>query len=173
MAHSRTRYFSGLGVSLMLFFALAGPVLANDCSRYAQHRDGYLHRASAGMDRALQTMARQRGVPVSAAAFYWGGSLMQSNDRASMRTLAQLTLATYEWTGNEARAETAMARIFDERGGRYAGLLVGLMLSDRRGDADPFRARSYLVDAARAGSDDARAFLQMHDACFGRRMALN
>ena len=173
MAHTRTRYFIGISFSLVLHVFLAGQALADDCSRFAQHRDGYLHRASAGMGRALETMAHQRGVPVPAAAFYWGGALMQSNDRASLRTLAQLTLATYEWSGNEDRAETAMARIYDERGGVFAGVLVGLMLSDRRGEADPYRARAYLVDSARRGNEDARAFLQMHDACFGRRIALN
>jgi hypothetical protein len=173
MVQIRTRHVMGIATSLVIHIWLAGQAMADDCSRFEQHRDGYLYSTSTGMTQALEGMARQRGVPVEVAAFYWGGTLMQNSDPASLRSLAQLTLATYNWPGNEQRAETAMARIFDERNGRFAGLLVGLMLSDRRGSADSYRARAYLADASRRGSADAAAFLRMHDACYGRAMALN
>jgi hypothetical protein len=141
-----------------------------DCQRYAQHRDNYLQTVGAGMEQQLGSMAAQRQVPVQAAAFYWGGALMQAGDT---RTLAQLTLATARWPGNAARAEVAMTRISDEHHGDLAALLAGMMLSDGRGIDDPYRARAYLVDASRRGNTDATAFLGLYDACHTRRVALN
>lgn len=141
-----------------------------DCARYGQHRDSYLRGVSAGMEQQLNSMAAQRQVPVQAAAFYWGGALMQAGDT---RTLAQLTLATARWPGQAERAEMAMTRISDERGGDLAALLAGLMLSDGQGIDDPYRARAYLTDASRRGNTDATAFLGLYDACHSRRVALN
>ena len=122
------------------------------------------------MEQQLGSMAAQRQVPVQAAAFYWGGALMQAGDT---RTLAQLTLATARWPGNAERAEVAMTRISDEHHGDLAALLAGMMLSDGRGTDDPYRARAYLVDASRRGNADATAFLGLYDACHTRRVALN
>jgi TPR repeat protein len=173
MFQFRTRHFVGLAASLALHVWFGSSALADDCGRYAQYRDSYLYQASAGIDRSLETMASRRGVPVETAAFYWGGSLLQETDPASLRTVAQLTLATYAWSGRADRAETAMARIFDERGGVFAGLLTGLMLSDDRGPPDHYRARVYLSEAATRGNADARAYLALYDACHDRAMALN
>ncbi len=173
MARNRTRYLMGLAASLALHLWAAGPALANDCAVYAQHRDAYLYRTGSGMDRMLQRMAQQRGTTPALAAFYWGGTLLQSDDPETLRTLAQITLASYGWPEQREQAESAMARIFEERGGQFAGLLSGLMLSDDRGPKDPWRARVYLQDAARQGSQEAEAFLRLYDACTGRQMALN
>ncbi|MDG1419198.1 MAG: hypothetical protein P8J78_08420 [Maricaulis sp.] len=180
MTHVRIRPFALIAVSAVLHFWLASVAVADTalhtgsdaCDRYEDGRNAYLMRASVGMDRALETMAHQRNVPVATAAFYWGGILLQSDDNASLRSLAQLTLATYRWDGHEARAERAMARIFDEHGGGFAGLLTGLMLTDDLGPRDTIRARSYLLDAARVGNQDAGAFLRLHDACYDRVFAL-
>ena len=149
--------------------AQSGAQSAN-CQRYAQHRDSYTQAVSAGMEQQLGSMATQRQVPVQAAAFYWGGALMQAGDT---RTLAQLTLATARWPGNAERAETAMTRISDERQGALAALLAGLMLSDGQAIDDPYRARAYLTDASRRGNTDATAFLGLFDACHSRRVAMN
>ncbi|WP_300531470.1 hypothetical protein [Maricaulis sp.] len=159
--------------SLALQLAATDAAEASDCDRFAQHRDSYLYRASAGMGQALEQLAAQRQVPREAAAFYWGGDLMRSSDPSSPRSLALLTLATYDWAGHESRAEAAMADIFHNRGNAFAGLLVGLMLSDQRGAPDAYRARAYLRDASRAGNDEARAFLGLFDACHGRAIAFN
>jgi|GEM_PF-2415010 len=140
------------------------------CQRYAQHRDSYLQAVGSAMEQQLGSMAAQRQIPVQAAAFYWGGALMQAGD---MRTLAQLTLATARWPGNAGRAELAMTRISDERQGDLAALLAGMLLSDGRGTDDPYRARAYLVDASRRGNADATAFLGLYDACHTRHVALN
>ena len=180
MTHIRIRPFALVAISAVLHFWLASVAFAetaantavDSCSRYEDSRDAYLMRASTGMDRALETMAHQRDVPVAAAAFYWGGILLQSDDVASLRSLAQLTLATYRWDGHQQRAERAMARIFNEHGGDFAALLTGLMLTDDRGPRDTIRARSYLLDAARVGNQDAGAFLRLHDACHDRVFAL-
>lgn len=173
MLRIRTRHVFGLFASLVLHFWLAGHAFADDCSRYAQHREAYLQSASHGMEGMLRRMAAERGVTRDVAAFYWGGQLLQGDDPEALRTLAQLTLTTYRWADNRDRAETAMARIFDERGGHFAGLLTGLMLSDDHGPQDPWRARSYLVDAAERGNADAAAFLPLYDACHRRAMAFN
>ncbi|RKR03930.1 hypothetical protein [Maricaulis maris] len=161
----------GLGAALIgMSDAAAQSTRSADCQRYGQHRDTYLLGVSAGMEEQLEAMARQRQVPVQAAAFYWGGALMQAGDT---RTLAQLTLATAGWPGQGARAERAMARISDEHQGDLAALLAGLMLSDGRGTDDPYRARAYLTDASRRGNTDATAFLGLYEACHSRRVALN
>jgi hypothetical protein len=173
MFQFRTRHLFGLAASLVLHAWFGSAAFADDCSRYAQYRDSYLYQAAAGIDHSLQAMAHQRGVPVETAAFYWGGTLLQETDPESLRTLAQLTLATYSWEGQSERAETAMARIFDERGGVLAGVLVGLMLSDDHGRQDRYRARAYLADAASRGNRDGEAYLALYDACHGRAMALN
>ncbi|WP_417494429.1 hypothetical protein [Maricaulis sp.] len=172
---SRFRLHSSLAVALSLGLqaGFTAPALADDCSRFAQARDAYLGQTGDGMAAALEQMARQRNIPVEAAAFYWGGTLLQADDRASLASLAQLTLATYQWDDNSDRAEHAMTRIADEHGSRVAALYAGLMFSDGRGVPDPYRARAYLADAAQGGNRDAAAFLPMHDACFGQRMALN
>lgn len=167
------RFAFAAAASLALQFAVTASAEASNCDRFAQHRDGYLDRAAAGMSQALDQLAAQRQVPREAAAFYWGGDLMRAGDASSQRSLALLTLATYEWAGHESRAETAMADIFHNRGNAFAGLLVGLMLSDRRGEPDNYRARAYLRDASRAGNEEARAFLGLFDACHGRALAAN
>lgn len=173
MSRFSLRYSRVLAVSLGLLAWLGAPALADDCSRFAAARDHYLGTTSEGMTRALDQMARQRQIPVDVAAFYWGGTLLQADDRASLASLAQLTLATYQWQGNWERAEHTMTRIADEHGSRVAALYAGLMFSDNRGARDPWRARAYLAEAAQGGNQDAAAFLTMHDACFGQRMALN
>lgn len=173
MFRTKIRTCFALAASAALHLAFAGTALANDCERYEHHRDAYLYRAGAAMSQAVNQMAEQRNVPVEAAAFYWGGDLMRAGDPASMRSLALLTLASYEWDGHEERAEAALERLFMERGQVYAGFLAGLMLSDDRGPADPYRARAYLRDTANAGSSDAEAFLGLFDACHGRTMAFN
>ncbi|WP_417470965.1 hypothetical protein [Maricaulis sp.] len=162
-----------LAAGLGLLAGFGAPALADDCARFAAARDNYLGQTGDGMRQALEQMARQRQVPVEAAAFYWGGTLLQADDRASLASLAQLTLATYQWAGNSDRAEHAMTRIADEHGSRVAALYVGLMFSDDRGARDPYRARAYLAEAADGGNRDAAAFLPMHDACFGQRIASN
>ncbi len=167
------RSLIAMTASAAAHLAFAGAAFANDCDRYEHHRDAYLYRAGAAMSQAVTQMAQQRNVPVEAAAFYWGGDLMRAGDPASMRSLALLTLASYEWEGHETRAEAALERMFADRGQVYAGFLAGLMLSDDRGPADPYRARAYLRDAADAGSTDADAFLALFDACHGRAMAFN
>jgi len=173
MSRFRFRYSLALAVSLGLHTWFGASAFADDCSRFAAARDAYLGQTSDGMTRALEQMARQRQIPVGAAAFYWGGNLLQADDRVSYASLAQLTLATYQWQGNSDRAETTMTRIADEHGSRVAALYAGLMFSDDRGARDPYRARAYLAEAAQGGNRDAASFLAMHDACFGRRMALN
>jgi len=167
------RILFAAATSLVAHIALAGTAVADDCDRYEQHRDAYLYRAGAGMAQAVNQMAESRNVPVEAAAFYWGGDLLRAGDPASMRSLALLTLASYNWDGHEQRAEAALERLFMERQQVYAGFLAGLMLSDDRGPADPYRARAYLRDAADAGSSDAEAFLGLFDACHGRAIAFN
>lgn len=173
MSRFRFRYSLALAVSLGLHAWFGASAFADDCSRFAAARDNYLGQTGAGMTRALEQMARQREIPVNAAAFYWGGTLLQADDRASLASLAQLTLATYQWQDNSDRAEHAMTRIADEHGSPVAALYAGLMFSDDRGARDLYRARAYLTEAARGGNRDAAAFLPMHDACFGQRMALN
>ena len=120
MALVRMRTLMAIVASVSAHLVFASAALANDCTRFAEHRDSYLYRTSAGMEQALAQMAQQRGVPVEAAAFYWGGDLMRANDPASLRSLALLTLASYGWRNNADRAETAMARIFNERGHAFA-----------------------------------------------------
>lgn len=173
MSRFRLRYSLVLTVSLGLHAWFGASALADDCSRFADARDHYLGVTSDGMTRALDQMARQRQIPVEVAAFYWGGTLLQADDRASLASLAQLTLATYRWQGNWERAEHTMTRIADEHDSRVAALYAGLMFSDNRGTRDPWRARAYLAEAAQGGNRDAAAFLEMHDACFGRHVALN
>lgn len=173
MSRFRLRYSVALALSLGLHAWFGASAFADDCSRFADARDAYLGQTGDGMTAALEQMARQRQIPVEAAAFYWGGTLLQANDRASLASLAQLTLATYQWEGQSDRAEHAMTRIADEHGSRVAALYAGLMFSDGRGAPDPYRARAYLAEAARGGNRDAAAFLTMHDACFGQRMAAN
>lgn len=173
MSRFSLRFSLALALSLGLHGGFVGPVFADDCSRLAAARDNYLGQTSEGMTAALERMARQRQIPVDAAAFYWGGALLRAEDRASLASLAQLTLATYHWQGNSDRAEHAMTRIADEHGSRVAALYAGLMFSDNRGARDPWRARAYLAGAAQGGNRDAASFLAMHDACFGRNLALN
>lgn len=173
MSRFRLRYSLALAMSLGLHAWFGASALADDCTRFAAARDSYLGQTGDNMTAALEQMASQRDIPVEAAAFYWGGSLLQADDRASLASLAQLTLATYQWQDNAARAENTMTRIADEHGSRVAALYAGLMFSDNRGARDPYRARAYLADAARGGNRDAAAFLPMHDACFGQRMASN
>ena len=146
---------------------------ADSCSDYGVHRDAYLDHVGSGMARQLDAMAARRGVPVEAAAFYWGGTLMQAGDPVSLDSLAQLTLATARWPGQAERAERAMERISMEHGSQMASLLAGLMLSDGRGVDDPYRARAYLSGAARSGNRDASAFMGMLEACEGRRVAFS
>ena len=173
MALVRMRTLMAIVASVSAHLVFASTAFADDCSRFAQHRDSYLYNTSAGMEQALAQMAQQRGVPVQAAAFYWGGDLMRANDPTSLRSLSLLTLASYGWRDNTDRAETAMERIFNERGHAFAGLLVGLMLSDDQGAADFYQARAYLADASRAGSSDAESFLALFDRCHRRAMAFN
>ena len=173
MARNRMKTWLVVCASALASVLVTTSAWADDCSRFAQHRDSYLYNTSAGMEQALAQMAQQRGVPVEAAAFYWGGDLMRANDPASLRSLSLLTLASYGWRNNTDRAETAMARIFNERHHAFAGLLVGLMLSDEQGQADHYQARAYLADASRAGSTDAEAFLALFDRCHRRTMAFN
>lgn len=173
MALVRMRTLMAIVASLSAHLVFASTAFANDCSRFAEHRDSYLYRSSAGMEQALAQMAQQRGVPIEAAAFYWGGDLMRADDPTSLRSLSLLTLASYGWRNNTERAETAMARIFLERDHAFAGLLVGLMLSDDQGEADLYQARAYLADASRAGNRDADAFLALFDRCHRRAMAFN
>lgn len=173
MPRFSVRFVFALAASVAAHLAVTDAALANDCDRFAEHRDGYLYRAGAGMGQALDQLAAQRQVPREAAAFYWGGDLIRAGDASSQRSLALLTLATYEWAGHESRAENAMADIFHNRGNAFAGLLVGLMLSDARGQQDNYRARAYLRDASRAGNTDAGAFLGLFDACHGRALASN
>ncbi len=173
MSRFRFRLPLALAISLGLHAWFGAAAFADDCTRFAAARDSYLSQTGEGMARALEQMANQRRIPVDAAAFYWGGALLQADDRASLASLAQLTLATYQWLGNADRAEHTMTRIADERGSRVAAFYAGLMFSDNRGARDPWRARIYLAQAAQGGNRDAAAFLLLHDACFGLRMALN
>jgi hypothetical protein len=144
MSRFRFRLPLALAISLGLHAWFGAAAFADDCSRFAAARDAYLGQTGAGMTRSLEQMARQRQIPVDVAAFYWGGSLLQANDRASLASLAQLTLATYQWQDNSERAERTMTRIADEHGSRVAALYAGLMFSDNRGARDPYRARAYL-----------------------------
>ncbi|SDM28389.1 hypothetical protein [Maricaulis salignorans] len=173
MSRFSLRYSLALALGLAVQAGWGASAQADDCSRFAAARDSYLGQTSDGMTAALEQMARQRQIPVDAAAFYWGGTLLQADDRASLASLAQLTLATYQWQGHWERAEHAMTRIADEHGSRVAALYAGLMFTDNRGARDPYRARAYLAESARGGNRDAAAFLDMHDACSGHRMALN
>ena len=174
MARNRTNLAWMVALGWGLGAALIGlsevDAQSADCQRYGQHRDSYLQGVSAGMEQQLGAMALQRQVPVQAAAFYWGGALLEAGDT---RALAQLTLATARWPGQAERAERAMTRISDEHHGDLAALLAGLMLSDGRAIDDPYRARAYLTDACRRGNQDATAFLGLFDACHSRRVALN
>ncbi|MFS2317026.1 hypothetical protein RMQ97_03715 [Maricaulis sp. D1M11] len=165
--------------ALTSMMGLAAAAEADNCQIFAQHRDAYLSAASAGMDQAITNMAQQRNVSREAAAFYWGSQLMQQGDPTSLRQLAQLALTTYYWDGADDRSETSMVRIFEERGGDYAGFLAGLMLSDDRGPQDLERARSLLERAQAAGNTEAGPYIGLFDACHnasprrGRRWAMN
>ena len=171
---SRTTKFLAWSAAAALHAALfTQPVNADECERYGVHRDTYLSQSGAGAEQALRQMASQRRVPQEAAAFYWGAQLMRQSDEASLDALAQLTLVTYGWDDNRDRAETAMTRLADERGSARAAFYAGLMLSDGQGPQDPYRARLYLRDAARAGDDNASAFLGLYEACDSLMMAAN
>lgn len=162
----------GLGAALIG----ASQVLAlqpdDSCDRYGAARDLFLDRTAAGIAPHIDTMAAQRGVPREAAAFYWAGALLRSGDEGSMDTLAHLTLASGQWPGQAARAERALERIHADHGSTTAGLLAGLLLSDGRGEDDPYRARAYLADAERAGHSHAGYFRELFDTCHGRRLAM-
>jgi hypothetical protein len=173
MAQFGFRGFVASAAGIGLAVGMATAAFADDCSRFNDARDNYLGATAAGMTQALDQMARQRDIPVDVAAFYWGGTLLQADDARSLDSLAQLTLASYGWPGNASRAETTMTRIADEHGSASAALFAGLMFSDQSGTRDSYRARAYLVQAARQGNRDAVAFLPMYDACYARNIALN
>lgn len=164
----------GLTLAWVIGAALIGAASAQsaDCSRYETERARYVGYAVAGIMPHVDAMASQRGVAREVATFYWAGSLIRAGDTASANTLADLTLASSTWPGQAARAREALEHMFAEDRNLRAGFLAGLMLSGPGEGRDPYRARAYLADVARAGRPTAQAFLDLFDACHGRRLAM-